>query len=328
MTRCAKFHHLFDEVGDFCGMSPTAISQYKAYREQVSKLVNLGIEEDFIFENFPEGPGRVLSNIKDDETRIKALNHVASCLKRGEKVTEGDLRGTLKTWQELSGKSCTVGKKGGNLGHVSKNFTNVKNSTSVSEVLPKTESVIPPVTDADRERKARLNPPDACHDGESKPLTEPVKASFGALAKEPLVPGPGVPVAPQKAPCVDAKTFKLCPDGECHVKTEANTRGRVCVLWNAQCSQLPGDACYIEYRNAHRNDKKSGNGFVPASQLAAANKDPGIHEGKPVIPDRTLTITFSPDQWAILGKLQKAGVADGYAGAVLFCVDEIGNRSA
>lgn len=129
MTRCAKFHHLFDEVGDFCGMSPTAISQYKAYREQVSKLTKLGIDEDFIFENFPEGPGRVLSNIKDDDTRTKALNYVAACLKRKEKVTESDLRSTLKAWQESTGKSCTVGKKGGNLGHVSKNFTNVKPPT-------------------------------------------------------------------------------------------------------------------------------------------------------------------------------------------------------
>ena len=100
-------------------------------------------------------------------------------------------------------------------------------------------------------------------------------------------------------------------------------RGNVCDAIGVPINQLPGNMCPYDVKLA----RKSGGAFVPASQLATANKDPGIPGGKPAIPDRTLTITFSPDQWAILGKLQKAGMADGYDGAVLFCVDEIGNRS-
>jgi len=100
-------------------------------------------------------------------------------------------------------------------------------------------------------------------------------------------------------------------------------RGNVCDAIGAPINQLPGNMCPYDIKLA----RKSESAFVPASQLATANKDPGIPGGKPAIPDRTLTITFSPDQWAILGKLQKAGMADGYDGAVLFCVDEIGNRS-
>ena len=316
MTYCIDFFRKFKKDGNFCGLDKSQVSRLTAYLEIVELLMKQKIPEEQVYENFSVNAARPLLAAKDT-ARTEGLNFVTSQLKEGKKVTNGEVQKKLESWSTPTtpadhrpAKSCST-------------------PTSAPEQKPDpVQETVPPVTDADRERKARLNPPDACHDGESKPLTEPVKASFGALAKEPLVPGPGVPVAPQKAPCVDAKTFKLCPDGECHVKTEANTRGRVCVLWNAQCSQLPGDACYIEYRNAHRNDKKSGNGFVPASQLAAANKDPGIREGKPAIPDRTLTITFSPDQWTILEKLQKAGVADGYAGAVMFCVDEIGNRSA
>lgn len=100
-------------------------------------------------------------------------------------------------------------------------------------------------------------------------------------------------------------------------------RGNVCDAIGAPINQLPGNMCPYDIKLA----RKSESAFVPASQLATANKDPGIPGGKPAIPDRTLTITFSPSQWVILGKLQTAGVADGYDGAVLFCVDEIGNRS-
>jgi hypothetical protein len=97
-------------------------------------------------------------------------------------------------------------------------------------------------------------------------------------------------------------------------------RGNVCDAIGAPINQLPGNVCPYDVKLP----RKSDSAFVPASQLTTANKDPG---GKPAIPDRTLTIRFSPDQWAILGKLQKTGMADGYDGAVLFCVDEIGNRS-
>jgi len=148
MTRCAKFHHLFDEVGDFCGMSRSAISQYKAYREQVKKLVNLGIDEDFVFENFPEGPGRILSGIKDDGIRTKTLNYVAGCLTRKEKVTEGDLRATLKGWSKEDQKSSVLNAR-------SEMFTNVKSSSPKAEVRPETpdekpqESAAPPAIKPD-----------------------------------------------------------------------------------------------------------------------------------------------------------------------------------
>lgn len=138
MTRCAKFHHLYDEVGNFCGMSATSISYYKAYREIVKKLVGLGLDEDFVFENFPEGPGRIVSSIKDDETRTKALNYVAGCLKRKEKVTEGDLRATIKAWRETEAGSCSTSEHSTR----SEKLTNVKKEDPPTPEIEKEPEIV------------------------------------------------------------------------------------------------------------------------------------------------------------------------------------------
>jgi hypothetical protein len=195
--------------------------------------VDLGIEEDFIFENFPEGPGRVLSNIKDDETRVKALNYVAAALKRGEKVTEKDLRGTLKTWQETSGKSCTVGKRGANLGQPRKHFTNVKPATPDNEVKH-IES--PPVTNADRERKARLNPPE-------EPAGDPAIGGMRTLkeAEEgtpaPIITEPRQPLEkPKDKHYYAAELLKLMPD---------STKKEVDQLLKEHASWKPVDVFYF-----------------------------------------------------------------------------------
>ena len=133
MTRCTKFHHLYDEVGNFCGMSPTSMSYYKAYREIVKKLVDLGLEEDLVFENFPEGPGRIISSIKDDETRTKAINYVLACLENKEKVTEGDLKATVKAWRDHELGTCTTSKPSTR----SEKLTNVNNEAQTTPEIAK-----------------------------------------------------------------------------------------------------------------------------------------------------------------------------------------------
>lgn len=99
MSRCAKFHHLFDEVGNFCGMSASSISCYRAYRGQVKKIAAAGrLEEDFIFEHFTEAPSRLIARLGDEE-RTRALNYVTGRLANREKVTVTNLRAELKAWQ-------------------------------------------------------------------------------------------------------------------------------------------------------------------------------------------------------------------------------------
>jgi hypothetical protein len=97
-----------DENWNFCGMSKTSIAYYKHYRETVNKLTARGFGEDFVYEHFTEGPDRVIASVKDDETRVRLLEYVAHCLERKEKVTEGDLRGTIKAWHESETGKCQV----------------------------------------------------------------------------------------------------------------------------------------------------------------------------------------------------------------------------
>ncbi len=126
MTRCPEFYEKFERDGNFCGLSAPAISQIKAYRELIEKIVKAGIEKNTAYEKFPERAAREVTSLKDDETRLKALNHVVSVLKKGNSVTSAELKAQIKGW--LVG-SCTVEKHADNPEHVSKNFTMVKSPT-------------------------------------------------------------------------------------------------------------------------------------------------------------------------------------------------------
>ena len=211
MTRCTKFHHLYDEVGNFCGMSATSISYYKSYREIVKKLVSRGLDEDFVFENFPEGPGRVVSSIKDDETRTKALNYVAGRLKSREKITEGDLKSSIKVW--LGKNSCPTSKN-----HTrSENLTNVKKEDQSEPEIEK-ELIIEKVPEI------------------------PINC---VVVSDSPKPEPFIPPALKKPACQDRSTFECCPDLKSHVIIE-KVRGRCCGVLGVPVNQIPKDECPIE----------------------------------------------------------------------------------
>ena len=141
----------------------------------------------------------------------------------------------------------------------------------------------------------------------------PVQPSLAAQQTGTVPPEPPVHRPP---PCLGGGG---CTRGKFIPRVSKDSiKGDVCNAIGVEIAQLPGNMCPYDVKLA----RKSGGAFVPASG------DLSVLAAKPAKLDRTLTIAFSPDQWAILGKLQKAGVADGYDGAVLFCVDEIGNRSA
>jgi hypothetical protein len=89
-------------------MDPSEISRVKAYLEFVGKIEKTGLERDFIFQHFTVGSARPLISLNDDETRTKALNYVVSCLKRGERVTRGELQSTITDWLEKEGGSCST----------------------------------------------------------------------------------------------------------------------------------------------------------------------------------------------------------------------------
>ena len=273
------------------------MSRELAYLEIVEKIESTGIEEKFIYDHFPEGAARPMVSLHDDGTKTKALNYVIECLKRGDRVTQGDLGSAINGWLDNSSAACPVGKSPNARSNM---LPNGKKGVQFKPEIAK-EPEKDHVVDTNKSITAEA----------------PVQPSLAAQQTGTIPPEPPVHRSP---PCLGG--------GGCDQKPSRfrvdKVRGNVCDAIGAPINQLPGNQCPYDVKLP----RKSESGFVPASQLATANKDPGIPGGKPAMPDRTLTITFSPDQWGILGKLQTAGVADGYDGAVLFCVDEIGNRSA
>ena len=150
MSRCVSFWHKFEQEGNFCGMDPTEISRVKAYLEFVGKLNARGFEKDFIYEKFTAGAARPLITLRDDETRTEALNYVGNCLERKEKITEGDLKGHIKSLLQKAGKSCSMNAR-------SEKLTNVKFPAQPEpEIVKEPQSEKPIETLGDRVRAAEM----------------------------------------------------------------------------------------------------------------------------------------------------------------------------
>lgn len=93
MTRCAEFWDKWEREPNFCGLSPQSISEIKGYLELRDKVIKMGVAKAVFYESCPSGACRPVLRLADDGTRTEATNYIISCLKRGEKVTQGDLKG-------------------------------------------------------------------------------------------------------------------------------------------------------------------------------------------------------------------------------------------
>lgn len=243
MTRCPEFYAKLLKDGNFCGLSDGAISQIKGYLETVDKIASRGVPKEQVMERFPEGAARPLLSLKDDETRLKALNYVISRLKDGEKITAGDLKSSIKDW--LGAGKCNVDKHDGNAGHVSKKFTNVNSPTEekpdpsgkpLSEVIAKDEPHGSSLFHTAGEELAAKKTGIA---GEMFP---------DSVVKENLIAPVWTPATCKTGPCPDGKTH-AAPD---------KVRGICCDLTGQLVNQLK-DCPYLE-----RQRKAVAGGFVVA----------------------------------------------------------------
>ncbi|MCK9591437.1 MAG: hypothetical protein M0Q91_05440 [Methanoregula sp.] len=98
MSHCVDFWHKWRKEPNFCGLSPQSVSEIKGYLELVDKIKTAGISEDIIYEKCTSGACRPLLRVSDDDTRIRGLNYLVSSLKRGEKITGGDLQSSINAW--------------------------------------------------------------------------------------------------------------------------------------------------------------------------------------------------------------------------------------
>jgi hypothetical protein len=311
--RCVEWYDKFERDGNFCGLSAGGVSQVKAYNELRKKIGVHIPDAAFVVDHFPEGAARILSSVKDDETRTTGLNYVIECLKRKEKVTAGDLRAAIKMWLQPS--SCPVRNKGGNLGHVSKKFTNVNSPTEQKPDPAVPETPVQSLADKLKETPVEQSP-------------EPVAPEQPAAVPE----TPPAPVEDPKQPVWTQEVCKTgtCPDGQCHLTK--GTLGDKCGL----SGSFIRDQKFCPYlERKRRAELRAAQGLeapekpaVPVSGFSRANgtSSPtltGLPKKTSTDP-QTLTIRFDNDQWDTLKNLQRAGQADGFEEAVKFCVDEIG----
>ena len=63
----------------------------------------MGVDKRTFYLNCPSGACRPLFRLADDKTRTETTNYIISCLKRGETVTQGDLKGFVNM---RLGKEC------------------------------------------------------------------------------------------------------------------------------------------------------------------------------------------------------------------------------
>jgi len=97
MTYCKEFFHKFEKDGNFCGLDRSQESRINGYMEIVKLLEKQNIPEDQIFKRFTVKAAEPLISAKD-EARTKGLNYVTSRLMDGEKITNGDLQSSFKSW--------------------------------------------------------------------------------------------------------------------------------------------------------------------------------------------------------------------------------------
>jgi hypothetical protein len=236
MSRCVSFWHKFEQEGNFCGMDPTEISRVKAYLEFVGKIEKTGIEKDFIFAHFTVGAARPLIATKDDGTRTEALNYVALCLKRKEKITEGDLRQHIKNLLESAGKSCSMNARSEKL-EISK-----IPAQPAPEIAKEPQSENPIQSLGDRVRAAEVREAAANQPAPPAPIAAELKEKYNPAATT------------AQPPCLAGKTCPKC-------KTDG-IRGRVCDVLGVPINQLPGNRCPFPADKA--------GAFHPASEIDPA----------------------------------------------------------
>jgi hypothetical protein len=96
MTRCTDFWKKWRKEPNFCGLSQNTVDEIEDYLSTVDKICTLGIAEDTVYENFPEGAARPLLRMDEGDPRTNVLNFVIKSLKSGEKLTGKMIQTTIK----------------------------------------------------------------------------------------------------------------------------------------------------------------------------------------------------------------------------------------
>lgn len=221
MRYCYDFIKKFRKEGNFCGLDKSEVSRLEAYVEIIEALMKQHIEEKTIVDNFPLGAARHLIPIKD-ERRADGLSYVTQQLKAGKHISGKDIQQKL----EISNKK----------------------PQSKQELEKGNKSVKIEKGDSEPQKL----PPEKCFSPQPHtiPVTDtPMQSPLGEVLRQKEQPV----ILPHPAPCTIGQP---CPDGLKHFIEEKNGRGKVCMLWNLPCNQLPDPGeCYITRKERLKGTK-------------------------------------------------------------------------
>lgn len=296
MTHCGeKWVNLAQKHPEVCKMSERYRRRIDSWIDTCEGIVSKGFDRDLVFKKFPEGAHRELPP-ETDALREKALNHVCALLKKGEKINGKELKEFVDSLRNPGGSSCPIGPNGPQLQAENRREKPVpsESKTSSSAAVKTSEFVT-----GTQIRDGTAPDPAAC---------QPSLAAQAAGAVPP------VPAAHNPPPC---KGGGGCPKGKFKVD---KVRGNICDAIGAPINQLPGNICPHDAK-LERKTAPADTGFKRASEIPAGGLTPIT---TPLPPDRTLTITFPPDEWEILKNVQRAGEADGFEAAVHVIIQRAG----
>lgn len=110
MNRCVQFYDKLEEDAEFCELDPSERSRIKIYLTYVTHLKNTGLDKESIIRKFTSGAARPIITEKDENIKTDALNYVADCLTKGEKITDRDVKGFIAVAKVLKSEERPVDK--------------------------------------------------------------------------------------------------------------------------------------------------------------------------------------------------------------------------
>jgi len=236
MTHCGdKWERMFESDPESCDMVEDYRRKVQKHLSTLKKIRARGIT--VTVKTFPEGAHRELPK-EDDDIYPDALDYVCHCLERGEKVTAGDLKSTVKAYREKACPSCAIAKNNTNV--LSAPTNTDEKPTSSGEVL------------ADR-LKDKPHGSSAFHTA-----AQELVAKKNGIAGEMFPDGNYLEIPDSSIPAWTPALCKTgpCPDGRSHT-THDKVRGIVCEQTGQPINQISKCPIIIRMTAAEAG------GFVP-----------------------------------------------------------------
>jgi hypothetical protein len=307
MTRCTDFWKKWRKEPNFCGLSQNTVDEIEDYLSTVDKICTLGIKEDTVFENFPEGAARPLLRMDEGDPRTNVLNFVIKNLKQGEKLTSKIIQTTIKSFlpDEVVGQG--------------------------SRKIPQMRKPKAPLP-VEKKEPVQLHPglkptsPSQPAAGSILVTDLPLHPSLAEQMKEKFKPD--IIPAPKLAPC-NIAYGQPCPDEGNHIDKSNKIKGPCCDIIGVPLNQLPGNECPLERQERLKGTKPEV--FTTAAKIIkpAPLRVVPVQLSKQEAEDRIASVVrgyFTPKDQEVVEKLLGTGeLGDTYLGlfqALIWEADE------